>query len=978
MVQRGHGTLILVANPTIDVPGTVAEVGSDWGPNDADPGTARRDPTKIGRFLVIRRQGEGGMGIVYAAYDPELDRRIAIKLIRPDRRKGSKGKSRLLREAQAMARIEHPNVISVYDVGTLGDSVYIAMELVEGQTLARWMDRSRPWRDTVATLSAAGAGLAAAHAAGLVHRDFKPQNVLVGGDGRVKVLDFGIVRALDDEPTEPGDGAGIARAQEAMVTAGGTNGGLVINVSQTRGLIGTPAYMAPEQLEEEEVDERGDQFSFAVTLYEALYGERPYPGETVAEIATSIDEGRVQDPPRDSDVPTWLRRAILRGLSIPASGRYPSMAAMLDAINTDPGRARGRWLRASGLVVLAAGASWGLTQAAGGTTGQCQADPGELAQAWSDAQRERARAAFDAVDVPYARATFETAASMLDAYAAEWLDARVDACEDSTTGQQSARMLDLRNACLDRSRQDLAALVGVFESADVEVVDRSIQAVSRLPGLERCADTERMLATIPPPDDAQLAQQVAQLRKGLASVRAEQNAGRYQPALDLATPLAAEAENTNYAPIAAEAKLLRGTLLEQTGSYPQAEDALQQSLWAAMGSHHDEVVADAATKLALVVGDRLTRPEEGLVWQRTASAAVDRLGEDIARRAGVLHALGSIREEQGKYDEARVAFESSLELQEQRLGKQHPEVGASLSQLGNAIARGGDYEAAKVPLRRALEIYEVTLPADHPQVAYATNNLALTLARQGKYAQAEELFRRALEIWRGALGEDHGHVAEVVNNVGSMLSSQNKHEESREYLERALGIWERVAGPDEQRVARPLNNLGVLENRMGNYRKAAGYFERSLAIREKTLGPDHPGLAFPLNGLGNAHLHLGEPASARDYYQRGLAVREAALGADHVRLGFPLTGLARALIDLEEYDAAIGHLERALTLRTAQEVDPADLGETRFHLARALWESNRDRPRALELARQARDDYSRAPELGSQGVESVDRWLTSR
>jgi serine/threonine protein kinase len=225
--------------------------------------------TQVGRYVLLDAVGSGGMGVVYAAYDPELDRKVAIKLLRFDRlgsEAGERDRLRLQREAQAIARLSHPNVVHVYDVGTFGDQVFVAMEFVAGRTLRQWAEEEpRPWREVVDRFALAGRGLAAAHAAGLIHRDFKPDNVLLGDDGRVRVVDFGLARPAGQQPAPEGE----------RTPSGGT---LAHPLTEWGVVVGTPAYMAPEQLRGEASDERSDQLSFCVSLYETLYGERPFPG----------------------------------------------------------------------------------------------------------------------------------------------------------------------------------------------------------------------------------------------------------------------------------------------------------------------------------------------------------------------------------------------------------------------------------------------------------------------------------------------------------------------------------------------------------------------------------------------------------------------------------------------------------------------------------------------------------------------------
>ncbi len=270
----------------------------------------------VGRFVIMSRIGAGGMGVVHAAYDPELDRKLALKLLRPDRYPSAQASRRLLREAQALARLAHPNVVTIHDVGTHQGQVWLAMEFVSGQTLRAWLaGEARSWREILEVVVAAGRGIAAAHASGLLHRDIKPDNIMVGDDGRVRIMDFGLAR-LTDAGHDSSESAGFARPTEARAEQLVTGLGM---------LVGTPAYMAPELFAGDEADARSDQFGFCVTLWEALYGQRPFVGDSPTTLEAAISEGRKLQAPRDRRVPAWLRRTCQRGFAVDPVDRWPSM-----------------------------------------------------------------------------------------------------------------------------------------------------------------------------------------------------------------------------------------------------------------------------------------------------------------------------------------------------------------------------------------------------------------------------------------------------------------------------------------------------------------------------------------------------------------------------------------------------------------------------------------------------------------------------
>jgi serine/threonine protein kinase len=312
---------------------TTLPVGDAAAPG-AGPSDLERGAT-LGRYIVLGTLGAGGMGVVYSAYDPELDRKVAVKLLHASAH-DSIGRARLLREAQALARLSHPNIVSVYDVGTHGDRVWVAMELVAGTTLGRWLrGRPREWPAVLETMIAAGRGLAAAHATGLVHRDFKPDNVMVGDDGRVRVMDFGLARAAaSDAAHELAGDDDLAPRLPALRDA----------ITRAGSIAGTPAYMAPEQFAAASVDARTDQFSFCVAAWEALFGRRPFRGESALELGAAVMRGAIEPAPAGRRVPSWLRKLLIRGLAPAPEERWPTMDALLHALARGRARARSRRL----------------------------------------------------------------------------------------------------------------------------------------------------------------------------------------------------------------------------------------------------------------------------------------------------------------------------------------------------------------------------------------------------------------------------------------------------------------------------------------------------------------------------------------------------------------------------------------------------------------------------------------------------------
>ena len=408
--RRLPGDRVSSIEEHIDHCNACRRVISELARHTATTGTALPQAKCVDRYVLLRVLGSGGMGTVYAAYDPTLDRNVAVKVLR-SASASAESRARLVHEAQAMARMSSPNVVTVFDAGTFEDQVFVSMELVPGGTLTAWLrEQRRSWREIVSTFEAAGRGIAAAHANGIVHRDFKPDNVLVDGD-RVRVADFGLAAPI------AGD--------DMLATTSPVDRSLTI----TGAIAGTPAYMAPEQLEARSCDARSDQFSFCVALYEALYGDRPFGGATIEELRAEVRAGRVRTPPRTA-APRWLRVVVLRGLAVDPAARFGSMAALLIEL----GRYRSRtwrWALAAVAAVALTTAGWSMRSR--GTEPSCRFD-NQLDDVWGPPARKAVEAAFRTAGLTQA-AEVEHA---LDEYARGWLRMRSDSCEATyVRGDQS-------------------------------------------------------------------------------------------------------------------------------------------------------------------------------------------------------------------------------------------------------------------------------------------------------------------------------------------------------------------------------------------------------------------------------------------------------------------------------------------------------------------------------------------------------------
>jgi serine/threonine protein kinase/tetratricopeptide (TPR) repeat protein len=691
--------------PTVALPDEVTRVRRGGPVAEGGGAPLPKLNTRFGRYVILDVLGQGGMGVVYTAFDNELDRKVALKLLRLDSQPGgegpTEGRARLVREAKAMAQLAHPNVVIVHDVGQIDGHVFVAMEFVKGHTLRKWVGAApRTWKDKVGVLVQAGEGLAAAHAAGLVHRDFKPDNILVGEDGRVRVTDFGLARASD--------------TQDIPSTVGPRTGPVAAELTEPGLVMGTPPYMAPEQTAGRRADAKMDQFAFCVTLFEALHGERPFTGKTRQERRDQILAGQRRPWPKGSDVPVWLRETVQRGLAYAPEDRFTSMSDLIDALRRRPWRRR---RVAAGLATTAVlGALAASVWPADDLAGRCEGASDHLAGHWDDDRRAGARAALLSTGVSYANDTWDRVEERLDGYSETWVQMRTEACEATARGEQSDQLLDRRMACLDRRLADLGALTQVLGQADTAVVDRAVWATGALPRVEDCADLAYLEAQIGPPRDPAQAHAVANLRAELARAQVLERVAHHADALRIVETAAATAEQLDHAELRADALRLEGALQARTGELSAAEDSLSEAALTAAAHEHDRVAAAAATEMMYLVGTKPGAYNKGLLWGWYAESAVKRLGEGGVEEADMLDGLGEVFLAHGEYEQAKSHFTRAVDLRRDVLGADHPSVARTLRSLGDLHAQAGDLDEARTRYRAALDVSERAFGSLHPEV----------------------------------------------------------------------------------------------------------------------------------------------------------------------------------------------------------------------------------------------------------------------
>ncbi|MEX1367527.1 MAG: tetratricopeptide repeat protein [Nannocystaceae bacterium] len=924
---------------------------------------------RIGRFIVLGTVGRGGMGTVYEAFDRTLDRRVAVKVLHEY--VDSEHQKRLIHEAQALAQLSHPNVVQVYEAGETGHRSFIAMELVQGSTLRRWLEHQpRPdWRACVEIYLEAGAGLAAAHEQGLVHCDFKPSNAIVDDKGRVRVLDFGLAR--------------VAQGPEPSSATSVTGSRLAIGSSSLEAgtVMGTPSYMPPEQLEAEEIDARGDQYSFCVALFEAVYDERPFEGQTLDELISERRAERIVAVPRSSKVPAELGEILARGLAADPERRWPSMQVLLDRLRSvvAPRRRRRTVLAMTGALAVG-GVLAGLGLAHQAQVGQrCSGARSQLDGVWDAERRQQLEAAILATGLSYAPDTWERVSVSLQEYADAWVTMHTETCEATSVRQeQSAAVMDLRMGCLRDHRVALREAVNVLLEAEPTRVEQAVTLVGSLPPSSRCEDVEALRSELPPPEDPAVAEQVEALRDRLVQVRSLRSAGVYDEASAEADAIVARADELEHPPLQAEARLERGDVLREQARFEAAERDLESAYLLATELGHLGVASAAVRELAFVVGQDQAQHEAGLQWGKTAVALARRPRADAGEEAMALSAVGMILLSMGELGDALEHQRRALEVFEGTLGSRSVDIADLLHNMGTVLLRQGKQDEALGHLRRALSIRREALGPGHPHVADTLTSIGAVMIQQGEWEPALERLEQALAIRQQALGARHPDVATALNNVGAVLKQQGQLERALDHYERALDIQQEVLGPQHPRVAYPLNNLGELLRQQGKLDEARVHLQRALEISKQALGPDHPDVASSATNLGNLLLRQKRYDEAEQLYRRALEIQQGALPADHPHISSSLLGLAKISLSREEYETAREAAERAVTIREGAQMPPELVAEARFVLARALENASAERSRARALAEQARKSWMDAGAEDSQTTDylaEVEQWL---
>ena len=815
----------------------------------------------LGRYRVLDLLGAGGMGVVYSAEDTELNRRVALKLLHAGT---VDPRGVLLREAQALARVSHPNVVTVFEVGTFEDRVFVAMELVAGWTLREWLGSAkRAFSDVLAACLQAGRGVAAAHDAGLVHRDLKPDNILIGDDGRVRVTDFGLA-----------------------LGAGGTGDKMIA---------GTLAYMAPEQRARGETDARSDQYAFCVVMREAL----------------------------GASAPGWVAKVLARGLAGNPADRFPSMHALLTALERAPIRRR-RFLLAAG-VASAALAVWALQ------TPPC----GEPADLYPPQRAAALRATFVATGKPFAAAAFAEVDRVLTAWLAHWNASTVDSCEATHVRHvQSGELMDLRNECLRRSLAQTQALVALFEKADAKLVERAGTAVHGLPELSLCDDGAALRAGPKQPADRKLRDALAPLQTRLALVAAQRMAGKYKDALAELDLLIADARATQHMPLIAEALYWRGDVRDLAGQPTEGRADLNEAIRVAEGAGDDLLKGKAWVRLVYAENNP-ARLADGKQAVAMAEATLRRIGGGGSLAVSLASARANLDLIEGNNDAAITHVRQAISLQDALGEPKGPRMSSVLVQLGNVLVATGDYHGAHAAFLRACDLDEKMNGRDHPRVAGCSNSLSASFSQLGEFEQARMYGARAVELRAAHLGPEHLMTYSAWCNLGEAQRGLGRHLEALASFATALKA-EATHGVDNVVVASAENGIGMTLLAMGKLTEAEPHLLRSLSLNEKLYGKDHVELAWLTADLADLKLRQGKPVEALAFAQSSLEVRKAKLDANHPELARSLQMWGEAQLALGKPELARGPLERAVAICIDRRLAPQQLAESQAALARTL------------------------------------------
>lgn len=916
--------------------------------------------TVVGRYVVIDKLGQGAMGEVFSAYDPELQRRVAIKLLSAQVRSSEVARARLTREAQSMARVSHPAVVPIFDVGTIDDEVFIAMELVEGTTLTEWLAAHKGrWREQVKKFIEAGRGLAAAHEAGVVHRDFKPDNVLIGHDGRARVTDFGIAVA---------DGQRERRPAQLPPEEGALH-----RLTRTDTFLGTPAYLAPEQFDGAAVDGRSDQFSFCVALFEALYGHLPFVGTSPVALRISISGGNYHAPSGRSPVPTRVHKLLIQGLAEDPAKRHASMQVLLDALAKTVSR-RTRWqvrIAAAAVVMAAvfvAVSSWTSNRAL------CTGSQAQLSGIWDEAARDKAKAAFMATQKPGAEGVFAGLDAALRTYSDAWVAMHTEACVDTRIrGEQPDAVMADRMRCLHRRRTELSALAEALTQADAPIVQRGLALQQALVPVSVCNVSEALSRQVKPPAAA-IEAEVDALHKKLAAGDVLFLAGKWAEGLKAAKEVVAGAEALAYAPLRAEALLTRGKCEQLVDSIAASVKTLTEAGQLATAVADDSLAGEVWTFLAFVAATHQHELERAQFFVELGAAAYERAGPSDLNAFRLVSRRAIVFVEDGRFDLANRDFAHAIELSDKLFGPDYPGLRSHLYNSMYASLGTGELSVALERVERLQALCTKMNSTEDMAAADAYAGLALVQNLLGRNVEALANGEHALAIRKRIVGPKVYKTAWAELFVAYALVGLGRNDEAMRYSKSAAEYFETLPTTNSDSThAHDALALALLGR--GDDAQALDEARQTVEIAQKTLRPNHPERREYQRLLVRA-LVANDKADEAANLATEVAAAEEKAGLNVRALGLSLLLLGKAQMAQKLYPAAEASLGRALSLFAKSEGVALATAEARALLARIQWSDARSRASAQNAATEAAEVLRSDPSARKELAE-LEAWMDS-
>ena len=826
----------------------LAQLLKAFVPDPRDEPRAAAGPQKgliVGRYVVLEPIGAGALGEVFAAYDTTLERTVALKWLYPAVRDADRPlqRERLIFEARALAKVQHPNVVAVHDVIVQGAGDVLVMELVARAKSLRESGSTRPWRQTVKMFLDAGAGLAAAHAAQVVHRDFKPDNVLIDEGGRVRVADFGLARA--NEPSFEGDGA-----------------------STRSTLSGTPAYLAPERWQGDAASPLSDQFSFCASLYECLSGKLAFEERAAGQRLEAMKRG----PARLTVIPQAVEKVIRRGLAFDAADRWPSMERLTSALSSTLHRNEKQ--RAGCALIAVAAITLGSAALAWRQSARrCENASAPVSAAWNDSHRDGVRKAFLATAHPAAEDLSRRVIASLDSLALQLGALRVTACEATARQGESEAAHALRDGCLARRVNDFGALAAIFEVADTKVVERAVGALEQLPSAGECLDVSARASIEPMPAALEARHKIDAAAGNVSRVRALRLAGKTKESAALGQATVAEARAVGWRPLTAEALVEWSNGLERLMKVDQARAVYLEALQLALATNDFAQAYAAAVGLAYVDGVDSPRVQAGEAWVVLAKDLIEPASLKQTNEAlRVSNVEGLIQVKTQRPAEAAKTF-ADLAAQLEAIGQQHTMNYARVLQNANGPLREiGQAGKALELSKQSLKIMEEVLSPNHPDVAAALNNIGSALADIKQYDEAEPYYRSCIALRTRLYGPDALVLATPFYNLGELAYRRGDGAASLRDYGASRALVEKARGPDDD---------DVFDSRMGEGLALGllGRFPESLATLEAVL-PELQKRALPPWNVAQAK--LGIAASLRALHRD--EPRVAALALEVSRL----------------------------------------------------------------------------------------------